>query len=71
MGLAHTAGILNGHSTGGIGTVIFTYCVKAEASDFWFAIHSFSMWEFRYSQARYLLLVIQYGLPFGIKCICQ
>lgn len=43
MGLAHTAGILNGHSTGGIGTVIFTYCVKAEVSDFWSAIHSLSM----------------------------
>lgn len=43
MGLAHTAGILNGHSTGGSSSVIFTYCVKAEVSDFWSAIHSLSI----------------------------
>lgn len=34
---------MNEHSTGRIGNVIFAYCAKTKASDFWFAIHSLSM----------------------------
>lgn len=71
MGLAHTTGILNGHSTGGSGTVVFSDWIKAEVSDIWSAIHSLSIWETIYNQARYFLLVIQYQLPFGMKCNCQ